>query len=81
MKANKIRREDLVALIERAGLSLNEEQFEAARQSYAQLRELTDLLSIPRNRATEPAHVFRVPISPQPDADFAGTENQHKTEG
>lgn len=35
-----INREDLVAVIERAGLSLNAQQFEAARQSYAQLREL-----------------------------------------
>lgn len=81
MEADRIRREDLAALIERAGLSLNAEQLEAARQSYGHLRELTDLLRIPRNRATEPAHVFRVPLSPQPDTGFVSTENQHNSEG
>lgn len=48
------------ALLERAGLELDENQSEAARQSYANLRLLTAMVRTPRNRSVEPSCSFRV---------------------
>ena len=60
--------DEFSVLIERAGLKLDDDQFEAARGSYANLRALTDLVRIPRDRRVESPHVFRVhgPVIPRP---------------
>lgn len=80
MRNDRITREDLAALVNRAGLSLNQEQFEAALQSYGQLRELADSLRTPRYRAAEPAHLFHVPASPHAGAtSFATIETRRET--
>lgn len=61
-------RDEFAVLIERAGLKLDDDQFEAARASYANLRVLTDLVRIPRDRRVESPHIFRVhvPAIPRP---------------
>ncbi len=61
-------RDEFSVLIERAGLKLDDDQFEAACASYANLRVLTDLVRIPRDRRVESPHVFRVdgPAIPRP---------------
>jgi hypothetical protein len=80
MQIDRITSEDCAALIERAGLSLNQAQFEAALRSYGRLRELAESLRIPRNRAAEPAHLFHVPASPHAGASaFAKTETRRET--
>lgn len=71
-------REEFSVLIERAGLKLDDDQFEAARASYANLRVLTDLVRIPRDRRVESPHVFRVhgPAIPRP----CNTDDQPSTD-
>lgn len=53
-------RDEFSTLIERAGLKLDDDQFEAARRSYANLRDLTDLVRVARGRRAESPHIFRV---------------------
>jgi hypothetical protein len=65
MSSETISREDFAVLIARAGLKLDESQFEAMRQSYKHVRALTDLLRVPRPRSVEGAHVFH---APRPDS-------------
>lgn len=55
-----INRDDFAVLLERTGLKLDDDQLEAARGSYANLRALTDLVRIPRDRRVESPHVFRI---------------------
>lgn len=63
-------RDEFSVLIERTGLKLDDDQFEAARTSYANLRVLTDLVRTPRDRRVESPHVFHVhgPAPPRPCA-------------
>ncbi|TNM59605.1 hypothetical protein [Aliirhizobium smilacinae] len=66
MPSETISREEFSVLVDRAGLKLDEAQFEAMRGSYVHIRALTDLLRVPRSRKTEGAHVFHAPM---PSAD------------
>ena len=72
-------RDEFSVLIERAGLKLDDDQFEAARASYANLRVLTDLVRTPRDRRVESPHLFRVhgPTISKPCAtDDGGSSNE-----
>lgn len=60
MPHDMISRDDFAVLLERTGLILNDDQFEAARASYANLRALTDLVRIPRDRRVESPHILRL---------------------
>lgn len=64
MPPDTISREEFAVLIDRAGLKLDEAQFEAMRRSYVHIRALTDILRVPRSRKTEGAHVFHAPMPP-----------------
>lgn len=50
--------EDFAVLVARAGLELNEAQFEAMRRSYVHIRALTDRLRVDRDRHVEGALIF-----------------------
>jgi hypothetical protein len=69
MSSDMVSREDLVILLARAGLTLSDEQVEAARRSYANLRDLAELVRTPRDRRVESTHVFHVggPTRPRRD--------------
>ena len=55
-----ISRDEFSVLLVRTGLKLDDNQFEAARTSYANLRVLTDLVRKPRCRRVESPHVLRL---------------------
>jgi hypothetical protein len=56
-----ISRERFTVLVERAGLKLTPEQFEELRQGYRLVERMARTVRRPRDRATEPAHIFVQP--------------------
>ena len=55
--------ERFAVLVERAGLKLTPEQFEELRQGYRFVERMIRSVRRPRDRATEPAHIF---VQPRP---------------
>jgi len=55
--------ERFAVLVERAGLKLIPEQFEELRQGYRFVERMIRSVRRPRDRATEPAHIF---VQPRP---------------
>ena len=53
--------ERFAVLAERAGLKLTPEQFEELRQGYRFVERMTRTVRRPRDRASEPAHIFVQP--------------------
>jgi hypothetical protein len=56
-----ISRERFTVLVEQAGLKLTPEQFEELRQGYHLVERMARTVRRPRDRATEPAHIFVPP--------------------
>jgi hypothetical protein len=56
-------REAFAVLVERAGLTLQPEQFEELRHAYRFIARMQRTVRRPRDRAAEPAHVFVHPKS------------------
>ena len=53
--------EQFAVLTERAGLKLTPEQFEELRQGYQFVERMVRTVRRPRDRASEPAHIFVQP--------------------
>jgi hypothetical protein len=53
--------ERFAVLAERAGLKLTPEQFEELRQGYRFVERMTRTVRRPRDRVSEPAHIFVQP--------------------
>jgi hypothetical protein len=53
--------ERFAVLAERAGLKLTPEQFEELRQGYRFVERMIRIVRRPRDRASEPAHIFVQP--------------------
>ena len=53
--------ERFAVLAERAGLKLTPEQFEELRQGYQFVERMVRTVRRPRDRASEPAHIFVQP--------------------
>ena len=53
--------ERFAVLAERAGLKLTPEQFEELRQGYRFVERMIRTVRRPRDRASEPAHIFVQP--------------------
>jgi hypothetical protein len=53
--------ERFAVLAERAGLKLTPEQFEELRQGYRFVERMVRTVRRPRDRASEPAHIFVQP--------------------
>ena len=56
-----ISNERFAVLAERAGLKLTPEQFEELRQGYRFVERMVRTVRRPRDRASEPAHIFVPP--------------------
>ena len=56
-----ISNERFAVLVERAGLKLTLEQFEELRQGYRFVERMVRTVRRPRDRASEPAHIFVQP--------------------
>ena len=56
-----ISNERFAVLVERAGLKLTPEQFEELRQGYRFVERMIRTVRRPRDRASEPAHIFVQP--------------------
>ena len=56
-----ISNERFAVLVERAGLKLTPEQFEELRQGYQFVERMVRTVRRPRDRASEPAHIFVQP--------------------
>ena len=56
-----ISNERFAVLVARAGLKLTPEQFEELRQGYQFVERMVRTVRRPRDRASEPAHIFVQP--------------------
>ena len=56
--AEPISRERFALLVERAGLKLTAEQLEELRRAYRFVERMQKTVRRPRDRTTEPAHIF-----------------------
>ena len=58
MAEPQISRERFAVLVEQAGLTLSQEQFEELRQGYRFVERMVRTVRRRRDRAAEPAHIF-----------------------